>query len=89
MQPSGHVEASTRLLSAMLAERESVPRAALLAQQAAEMVSDGAAVVYMLDSGDPPGDRGCGRAGDRARDMAGCSGHISASADDIGQEAVT
>ena len=38
----------------MLGERESVPRAALLAQQAAEMVSDGAAVVYVLDSGDPP-----------------------------------
>jgi RND family efflux transporter MFP subunit len=54
MQPSGHVEASTRLLSAMLRERESIPRAALLAQQAAEMVSDGAAVVYVLDSGDPP-----------------------------------
>jgi len=54
MQPSGHVEASTRLLSAMLRERESIPRAVLLARQAAEMVSDGAAVVYVLDSGDPP-----------------------------------
>jgi RND family efflux transporter MFP subunit len=54
MQPSGHVEVSTRLLSAMLRERESAPRAALLAQQAAEMVSGGAAIVYVLDPGDPP-----------------------------------
>ena len=54
MQPSGHVEVSTRLLSAMLRERESVPRAVLLAQQASELVSGGAAIVYVLDSGDPP-----------------------------------
>lgn len=54
MQPSGHVEVSARLLSAMLRERESAPRAALLAQQAAELVSGGAAIVYVLDSGDPP-----------------------------------
>ena len=54
MQPSGHVEVSSRLLSAMLRERESAPRAALLAQRAAELVSGGAAIVYVLDSGDPP-----------------------------------
>jgi RND family efflux transporter MFP subunit len=54
MQPSGHVEVSTRLLSAMLRERESAPRAGLLAQQAAELVSGGAAIVYVLDPGDPP-----------------------------------
>jgi len=38
----------------MLRERESVPRAVLLAQQASELVSGGAAIVYVLDSGDPP-----------------------------------
>lgn len=54
MPPSGHVEVSARLLSAMLRERESAPRAALLAQQAAELVSGGAAIVYVLDSGEPP-----------------------------------
>ena len=54
MQPSGHVEVSARLLSAMLRERECAPRAALLAQQAAELVSGGAAIVYVLDAGDPP-----------------------------------
>src|ERR1039458_7701673 len=52
MQPSGHVEVSARLLSAMLRERESAPRAALLAQQAAELVPGGAAIVYVLNSGD-------------------------------------
>jgi RND family efflux transporter MFP subunit len=54
MQPSGDVEVSARLLSAMLRERESAPRAALLAQQAAELVPGGAAIVYVLNSGDPP-----------------------------------
>jgi len=54
MQPSGDVEVSARLLSAMLREREFAPRAALLAQQAAELVPGGAAVVYVLNSGDPP-----------------------------------
>ena len=53
MQPSEHVEVSTRLLSAMLRERELAPRAALLAQQAAELVPEGAAVVYTLSSGEP------------------------------------
>ncbi|HKM85561.1 MAG TPA: efflux RND transporter periplasmic adaptor subunit [Terriglobales bacterium] len=38
----------------MLRERESAPRAALLAQQAAELVPGGAAIVYVLNSGDPP-----------------------------------
>jgi RND family efflux transporter MFP subunit len=38
----------------MLREHESAPRAALLAQQAAELASGAAAVVYALDSGDPP-----------------------------------
>ena len=54
MQPSGDVEVSTRLLSAMLRERECAPRALLLAQQAAELVPGGAAIVYVLNSGDPP-----------------------------------
>ena len=54
MQPSGHVEVSARLLSAMLRERELAPRAALLAQQAAESISGGAAVVWFLNPGDPP-----------------------------------
>ena len=54
MQPSGDVEVSTRLLSAMLRERECAPRALLLAQQAAELVPGGAAIVYVLNSGDSP-----------------------------------
>ncbi|MGA6987247.1 MAG: efflux RND transporter periplasmic adaptor subunit [Terriglobales bacterium] len=54
MQPSGHVEVSSRLLSAMLREREFAPRAALLAQQAAELISGGAAVVYVLNAGKSP-----------------------------------
>src|SRR5208337_226318 len=54
MRPTGHVEVSARLLSAMLRERESAPRAALLAQQAAELVTGGAAVVYTLNAGQPP-----------------------------------
>ncbi len=54
MQPSRHVEASARLLSAMLRERESGPRAALLAQHAAELVAGGAAVVYVWNAGTPP-----------------------------------
>jgi RND family efflux transporter MFP subunit len=45
---------SARLLSAMLRERESAPRAALLAQQAAELVTAGAAIVYTLNPGEPP-----------------------------------
>jgi RND family efflux transporter MFP subunit len=45
---------STRLLSAMLRERECAPRASLLAQSAAEFVSDGAAIVYTLNAGAPP-----------------------------------
>ncbi|MGB8012243.1 MAG: efflux RND transporter periplasmic adaptor subunit [Terriglobales bacterium] len=45
---------SARLLSAMLRERETAPRAALLAQEAAELAAGGAAVVYVLDAGDPP-----------------------------------
>lgn len=45
---------SARLLSAMLRERESAPRATLLAQQAADLVSGGAAVVYTLNPGEPP-----------------------------------
>jgi RND family efflux transporter MFP subunit len=53
MQPSEHVEVSARLLSAMLGERELAPRAALLAQQAAELVPEGAAIVYTLNSGEP------------------------------------
>jgi transcriptional regulator with GAF, ATPase, and Fis domain len=55
MQPSGHVEVSSRLLSAMLRERELVPRATLLAQQAAELISGGAAIVYVLNTGKSPG----------------------------------
>jgi RND family efflux transporter MFP subunit len=55
MQRSGHVEVSTRLLSAMLRERECAPRAALLALSASECVAEGAAIVYTLDAGDPPG----------------------------------
>jgi RND family efflux transporter MFP subunit len=39
----------------MLRERESAPRAALLAQHAAELVSGGAAIVYVLNSGEPSG----------------------------------
>lgn len=54
MQPSEHVEVSARLLSAMLREHESSPRAALLAQQAAELVPGGAAIVYLWNAGDPP-----------------------------------
>jgi RND family efflux transporter MFP subunit len=54
MQPSGDVEVSTRLLSAMLRERECAPRSLLLAQQAAELVPGGAAIVYVLNSGAPP-----------------------------------
>src|ERR1019366_1959930 len=54
MQPSGDVEVSTRLLSAMLRERECAPRALLLAQQAAELVPGGAAIGYVLNSGDSP-----------------------------------
>jgi len=53
MQPSEHVEVSARLLSAMLGERELAPRAALLAQQAAELVPECAAIVYTLNSGEP------------------------------------
>ena len=45
---------STRLLSAMLRERECAPRALLLAQQAAELIAGGAAIVYVLNSGDSP-----------------------------------
>src|SRR5579864_4833425 len=48
------IEASTRLLSAMLRERESVPRALLMAQEAANSVSGGVAVVYLLSGDDPP-----------------------------------
>jgi RND family efflux transporter MFP subunit len=47
------IEASARLLSAMLRERESGPRAQLLAQRAMESVSGNGAVVYFL-SEDPP-----------------------------------
>jgi len=54
MRPSGHVEVSARLLSAMLREREFGPRATLLAQQASELVAGGGAIVYMLDLGHPP-----------------------------------
>lgn len=54
MQRSGHIEVSARLLSAMLRERESAPRATLLAQLASELVSGGAAIVYMLNAGEPP-----------------------------------
>jgi RND family efflux transporter MFP subunit len=54
MRPSGDVEVSARLLSAMLRERECAPRATLLAQQAAELVPGAAAIVYVLNSGDPP-----------------------------------
>jgi RND family efflux transporter MFP subunit len=38
----------------MLRERESVPRAVLMAQEAANSVSGGAAVVYLLSGDDPP-----------------------------------
>ncbi|MGC1477145.1 MAG: GAF domain-containing protein, partial [Terriglobales bacterium] len=38
----------------MLREREFAPRAALLAQQAAELISGGAAVVYVLNAGKSP-----------------------------------
>jgi len=54
MQPSGHVEVSAQLLSAMLRERELAPRATLLAQRAAELVPGGASIVYVLNTGDPP-----------------------------------
>lgn len=46
-------EGCSRLLSAMLRERESAPRAALLAQEAAGSVAGGAAVVYLLSGEDP------------------------------------
>ncbi len=39
----------------MLRERELVPRATLLAQQAAELISGGAAIVYVLNAGKSPG----------------------------------
>ncbi len=48
------IEASARVLSAMLREHESVPRAMLLAKYAAESASGRAAVVYLLTSDDPP-----------------------------------
>jgi RND family efflux transporter MFP subunit len=54
MQRSGHVEVAARLLSSLLRERELAPRAALLAQGAAELFPGGAAIVYLLDSGPPP-----------------------------------
>lgn len=53
MQRSAHIESSARLLSALLRERESAPRAALLAQQAAESFPGGAAIVYVLNAGAP------------------------------------
>jgi RND family efflux transporter MFP subunit len=53
MQRSGRVDVSARLLSLLLRERELAPRAALLAQQAAEQFTGAAAVVYLMDVGPP------------------------------------
>ena len=53
MPQPGSIEASARFLSAMLGERESAPRAQLLARQAAESASGRAAIVYLLTSDDP------------------------------------
>jgi len=48
------IEASARLVSAMLRELESVPRAMLLAQEAVATIPGCAAVVYLLSTVDPP-----------------------------------
>ena len=53
MPQPGSIEASARFLSAMLRERESAPRALLLARQAADFSSGRAAIVYLLTSDDP------------------------------------
>jgi RND family efflux transporter MFP subunit len=53
MPQPGSIEASARFLSAMLGERESAPRAQLLARQAADSSAGRAAIVYLLTSDDP------------------------------------
>ncbi len=53
--PSGSAYLLRKLRTNLLREREVSPRALLLAQEASDVVSGGAAVIYLLEKGEPGG----------------------------------
>src|SRR5712692_7518142 len=51
---SGSAEVSGRFLANLLREREVVPRAVLIAQQATELLPGAAAVIYLIEDQESP-----------------------------------